>query len=758
MAENIPFKEIFKDNIDNVTELIDARNINSKLIVDILNNEKHLIVSNAPIHYQNGDKLLDQNLKFKKTSYGWKIDEAFQEVRLPEYSDGEFWIGKINSKVVLKIKDISKVKGDIEKEKSYYSPDRRRRFKDSGNKILYEDVFQSTDLKYFCEGYGTYKMLYLKDNKCPRNFTFEIDLGTNTLDNVADQESKTMVSESDISILRDKDGKEIGKFAYPFIKTIERRTFVPSRKITQLGNGKINIDINIPEEFIEKAQFPLQLDPSLTAGAVGGGTGEWNQDGNDDGSHPGASYVQHGLGNNDCEAVNWHEPGDGPPYFRHYHNYARGFYTFNISGLNSYINPYVTSATIYIYINDVFNDGGSENAQITRIPYHNNTSQTAFNACSDGNSLGGGAGWHSRTWTSAVRTDVGGNYHSVGIKQPSDVESHWTTSETWRYPNQYHVHQQLSASSYVDINFTATPFQITGLTITNLYDNRFRLNWNSDSLATAYYIDRYDPVNGWITNWSNTTSTYYIDSTIYQDIGYYYRVRGYNSSHPVSSYRWGAYSNQVYGINTISAPNTVHATNLYTGDVRIDWTLNETYYTHSKIQRNVNSGGWVDLITFTAGTNTYQDPNVPMNVLIQYRVRFERNTYNGANSTYTQAPETITSSVPPVNNLIAVNDDRYNNVISFDPILLPYTYVSLERRFNGGSWLIISNLLPGTYTFLDTDIYPQENKYEYRARTYHSSFPSPYGNYTLSVPSYLNLSKEAKLRKYFINDTLKFDT
>lgn len=181
----------------------------------------------------------------------------------------------------------------------------------------------------------------------------------------------------------------------------------------------------------------------------------------------------------------------------------------------------------------------------------------------------------------------------------------------------------------------------TSLTASATTTSAAGLTWSysTNSNADGFTIDRSLDAVAWsgIATTTSSTSKSYYDSGLSANTTYYYRVRAYN---------FGAYSSYTNTATSTTldtppaAPSNLNvsiSTSTGTTTLVLNWSDNSSNELGFKVERNWNSGGFVQYATTTSNTITYTD-NGPLNSgTYVYRVR----AYNtGGNSTYSTSATT----------------------------------------------------------------------------------------------------------------------
>ncbi len=187
--------------------------------------------------------------------------------------------------------------------------------------------------------------------------------------------------------------------------------------------------------------------------------------------------------------------------------------------------------------------------------------------------------------------------------------------------DRYGVNYTLSMTILGGPSATLVPDIPAGITASDgAYTNSIMITWNSVTNASGYDLWRSDGTNTLVYTWlvTNTTYLYYQDSSVTQNMAYYYKVKARNT------YGASAFSTNDRGYcgAVPAAPTGLTASDgTFSNYVFVTWSsvTNATGYDLWRTS-STNSTTYTELFTNSAAVS-YQDSNVTYNLSYNYKVK-----------------------------------------------------------------------------------------------------------------------------------------
>ncbi len=257
---------------------------------------------------------------------------------------------------------------------------------------------------------------------------------------------------------------------------------------------------------------------------------------------------------------------------------------------------------------------------------------------------------------------------------------------------------------------------------------------NSDN-ETHFEIERSENGGAWTLIASPTAdSVAYIDTTVVPGNSYDYRVRAANAG---ASSGYSNTAGVTVPLPAPAAPSNLLAVLQAGPQVALTWMDNAATEAGFQVERRVNSGAYVLIASPAANATNYLDTTVVPGNTYTYRVRAVNATGPSAYSNTTAVALPSPPAAPT--NLTAAVLTGPRVQLSYRDNTKSETGFEIERRTNGGAWVLIASLArrtaTGATTYIDTTVEPG-NTYSYRVRAMNGLIPSAYSNIaSVAVPT-----------------------
>ncbi|OPX85469.1 MAG: Exoglucanase B precursor [Pelotomaculum sp. PtaB.Bin104] len=332
------------------------------------------------------------------------------------------------------------------------------------------------------------------------------------------------------------------------------------------------------------------------------------------------------------------------------------------------------------------------------------------------------------------RKESGENYTQVttlGANANSYEDTDLDSNTTYYYRVRAYNSSGHSAYSNEDSTTTsgsgAVPEAPSELSATAASASRINLTWEDNSNnETGFKIERKrsgGTYNQIATVGANVTT--YTDSSLSDDIRYYYRVRAYNA------YGNSDYSDEDSAITTDGdepeAPSDLSATALSSSRIKITWEDNSNNETGFKIERKRSGGTYSQITTVGANVTTYTDSSLSDDIRYYYRVRaynaYGNSDYSDEDSTITtdgdepEAPSDLSATALSSSRIKITWEDNSNNESGF----------KIERKRSGGTYSQIATVGANITTYTNYSL-DDNTRYYYRVRAYNAYGNSDYSD------------------------------
>jgi hypothetical protein len=195
----------------------------------------------------------------------------------------------------------------------------------------------------------------------------------------------------------------------------------------------------------------------------------------------------------------------------------------------------------------------------------------------------------------------------------------------------------------------------------------------------------------------------------------------------VDGYSWdynsGQYAPRLYIEYTVAPAAPLNCQATFVSDSQIDVTWDDNSYNESgfKIESSVDGGGFSQIDTVGANTETYPDTSTSADHSYQYRVR----AYNGnGDSSYCTATSTIYTSPDAPSSVSASHTADLEITITWTDNSSYEDQFRIERSKNGSAYVFLANDTDGS-PFVDNTItqeeYDAQDEFTYRVRAEISS-------------------------------------
>src|SRR5262249_14415895 len=218
-------------------------------------------------------------------------------------------------------------------------------------------------------------------------------------------------------------------------------------------------------------------------------------------------------------------------------------------------------------------------------------------------------------------------------------------TEGTKYYYQVRAYNDMATSAYSneknDTTLSNIPASPSGLTITSVTSSKVILGWTDNSgNETGFRIQRKQGVTGTYveiaTPGANVTTYTDADTTLLDGTQYYYKVCSYNSAGN------SAFSNEVNGITTLSAPTSLTTTAVSSSQINLTWTDNSASESGFRIEQSpVDDLHFTEIATVGPNVTSYNASGLTEGTKYYYQVR----AYNTiATSAYTSEKNATTLS------------------------------------------------------------------------------------------------------------------
>lgn len=258
------------------------------------------------------------------------------------------------------------------------------------------------------------------------------------------------------------------------------------------------------------------------------------------------------------------------------------------------------------------------------------------------------------------------------------------------------------------------------------YYNTIALSWSATPYATNYVLERKAEATGVyqvIASLGNDNRVF-ADTQLSAGVTYFYRIK--------------AIVNELasnYQEITVMTPALLLSPEIIgqpvsTKTLKLTWkaVLGATSYT---LERKIASGTYLSLGTLGASIQEYVDSTLTPNQQYGYRIK--------AYSNLSESPysEVIITLPALLETPVLTGKIIYNNALLLSWKAVPNaSYVQIERKIEGGSYVKIATVNSPTLSYDDTNLIPNTS-YVYRIKAYSSNSESVYSELTLKLPALL---------------------
>jgi fibronectin type 3 domain-containing protein len=262
-----------------------------------------------------------------------------------------------------------------------------------------------------------------------------------------------------------------------------------------------------------------------------------------------------------------------------------------------------------------------------------------------------------------------------------------------------------SPASGLSSNIPSIP---SGLTATALSPSEIRLDWDSVSNASGYYIYRATSSAGTYNKIDSVTSSSYVDSNLTAERTYYYKIKAYNN-YGMSDYslRANATTDESY---VLATPLNLSASALSSKEIELSWdsVSGASYY---YIYRATSSTGSYTKIK-TVSDVQYTDTGLTSEKTYYYKIQ----AYSSAGlSNYSKVVSAKTEAVGVPANLTATVLSNSEIELTWDPLSDAASYYVYRATSATGTYTKIKTVTVPNYT--DTGL-TSGKTYYYKVKAY----------------------------------------
>ena len=277
-----------------------------------------------------------------------------------------------------------------------------------------------------------------------------------------------------------------------------------------------------------------------------------------------------------------------------------------------------------------------------------------------------------------------------------------------------------------EITVCTLPSAVTGFKTKSKTSISVTLQWNKNTSATGYELQKWDGQK-WVALTkltSNSTTTYTIKN-LKAATAYKYRIRAYKMSGKTAVY--GAYSATVAARTNPSVIKGAKLTGRAADALRINWTKNTS--ADGYIVEMYQGNKWVRVAKITNNnTTTFRKAGLKASTVYKFRVRAYK--MSGKTALYGNYSATVTARTNPsiVKGVKIAGKAKDALRVNWAKNASAQGYI--VEMYKGGKWVRVAKITNGnTTTFRKTGL-AKNTTYKFRVKAYYMSGKTAlYGNY-----------------------------